>query len=178
VSFVKCFRHSDRQGHEVYFHRTTPGGCCDCGDVEAWNVNGCRDCDKHRPPEAIIVPPDSSSSSQNDDNNNTAGGSGSADSANYTDAMNIYNNTSTDTSSTTTTTNIKSKSAQNPMETVYVAAKGQAMQVETITMGPTALPILTAALAVMIGAAVQCLVNAVDGAAIGADATQFRVRWM
>ncbi len=42
-----CFRHSDHQGHEVYFHRTSPGGCCDCGDAEAWKSEGC--CDKHRP---------------------------------------------------------------------------------------------------------------------------------
>lgn len=42
-----CFRHSDHQGHEVYFHRTSPGGCCDCGDPEAWKSEGC--CDKHRP---------------------------------------------------------------------------------------------------------------------------------
>lgn len=42
-----CFRHSDHQGHEVYFHRTSPGGCCDCGDAEAWKFEGC--CDKHRP---------------------------------------------------------------------------------------------------------------------------------
>jgi hypothetical protein len=34
----------------VYFHRTTPGGCCDCGDPEAWSVAGC--CPDHRPAEA------------------------------------------------------------------------------------------------------------------------------
>jgi hypothetical protein len=42
-----CFRNSNHEGHEVYFHRTTPGGCCDCGDAEAWKVIGC--CDAHRP---------------------------------------------------------------------------------------------------------------------------------
>ena len=31
----------------MFFHRTTPGGCCDCGDREAWRVEGC--CAKHRP---------------------------------------------------------------------------------------------------------------------------------
>ncbi|VEU39720.1 unnamed protein product [Pseudo-nitzschia multistriata] len=39
--------HSDHEGHEVYFHRTTPGGCCDCGDAEAWKPEGC--CPVHRP---------------------------------------------------------------------------------------------------------------------------------
>jgi hypothetical protein len=47
-----CFRHSDHEGHEVYFHRTTPGGCCDCGDAEAWLPMGC--CEKHRPLESQI----------------------------------------------------------------------------------------------------------------------------
>jgi hypothetical protein len=42
-----CFRNSNHDGHEVYFHRTTPGGCCDCGDAEAWKVEGC--CESHRP---------------------------------------------------------------------------------------------------------------------------------
>lgn len=42
-----CFRASDHTGHEVFFHRTSPGGCCDCGDAEAWNIDGC--CDRHRP---------------------------------------------------------------------------------------------------------------------------------
>lgn len=31
---------------KVYFHRTSPGGCCDCGDEEAWAEEGC--CDRHR----------------------------------------------------------------------------------------------------------------------------------
>ena len=35
-----CFRNSNHEGHEVFFHRTTPGGCCDCGDVEAWKIQG------------------------------------------------------------------------------------------------------------------------------------------
>ncbi|CAN0502752.1 unnamed protein product, partial [Discosporangium mesarthrocarpum] len=30
----------------VYFHRTLPGGCCDCGDEEAWAQEGC--CSRHR----------------------------------------------------------------------------------------------------------------------------------
>jgi hypothetical protein len=26
-----CFKSSNHVGHEVYFHRTHAGGCCDCG---------------------------------------------------------------------------------------------------------------------------------------------------
>jgi Putative zinc finger in N-recognin (UBR box) len=46
-----CFQQSQHEGHEVYFHRTTPGGCCDCGDAEAWVPAGC--CERHRPPQSI-----------------------------------------------------------------------------------------------------------------------------
>lgn len=41
-----CFSNSDHEGHEVFFHRTRAGGCCDCGDLEAWKAAGC--CPKHR----------------------------------------------------------------------------------------------------------------------------------
>ena len=42
-----CFKASDHEGHEVYFHRAaaTSGGCCDCGDEEAWAIAG--NCTKH-----------------------------------------------------------------------------------------------------------------------------------
>jgi len=35
-----CFDASDHTGHEIMFHRTSPGGCCDCGDEEAWAPKG------------------------------------------------------------------------------------------------------------------------------------------
>lgn len=36
-----CFKSSDHTGHEVYFHKSgTGGGCCDCGDPEAWMAGG------------------------------------------------------------------------------------------------------------------------------------------
>ena len=41
-----CFANSNHEGHEVFFHRTRAGGCCDCGDLEAWKAEGC--CPKHR----------------------------------------------------------------------------------------------------------------------------------
>ncbi|CAN0463884.1 unnamed protein product, partial [Laminaria digitata] len=45
---------------QVYFHRTAPGGCCDCGDKEAWAEGGC--CDHHRKPsgdQSAVDPLDS-----------------------------------------------------------------------------------------------------------------------
>jgi ATP-dependent Clp protease adapter protein ClpS len=30
----------NHEGHEYYFHRTGAGGCCDCGDPEAWAPGG------------------------------------------------------------------------------------------------------------------------------------------
>eukprot|EP00605_Chrysophyceae_sp_TOSAG23-4_P002056 GSChrysophyteH1.ASY1.ANO1.2277.1 assembled CDS len=46
VQCNSCFKQSDHEGHEVYFHRATAsGGCCDCGDPEAWAVGG--NCSKH-----------------------------------------------------------------------------------------------------------------------------------
>ncbi|CAM9639582.1 unnamed protein product, partial [Choristocarpus tenellus] len=47
VQCDSCFRRSDHTGHPVYFHRTALGGCCDCGDEEAWAESGC--CPRHRP---------------------------------------------------------------------------------------------------------------------------------
>lgn len=50
VQCDKCFRKSDHEGHEVYFHRATGGGsgCCDCGDEEAWSRAG--NCIDHNHP--------------------------------------------------------------------------------------------------------------------------------
>jgi hypothetical protein len=42
-----CFQHSEHQNHEVYFYKSSGGGgCCDCGDTEAWKESGA--CPKHR----------------------------------------------------------------------------------------------------------------------------------
>jgi hypothetical protein len=40
VQCQACFQNSNHEGHEVFFHRTGVGGCCDCGDVEAWAESG------------------------------------------------------------------------------------------------------------------------------------------
>ena len=119
-----CFRNSNHEGHEVYFHRTTPGGCCDCGDTEAWKAQGC--CDAHRPNEPAKVEVD----------------------------------------------------VDDPEEAVRMALKAQQEAKENLTSGPTSLPPkFAAALGVVIGAAVNCLLQAADGAGIGADPIQWKLRW-
>ena len=119
-----CFRNSKHDGHEVYFHRTTPGGCCDCGDAEAWKLGGC--CDAHRP--------------QVDTNVEVSG--------------------------------------DDPEEAVRMANKGLQEGLETLSHAPTQLPPkLAASLGVVIGAAVNCMIQAVDGAGIGADPSQWKLRW-
>ena len=119
-----CFRDSDHKGHEVYFHRTTPGGCCDCGDPEAWKNEGC--CDKHRPTgESKVESP-----------------------------------------------------GDDPEEALRMSRKALKESTEGLQNGSTALPPrIAAALGVVIGAAVNCLVQAADGAGIGADPIQWKIRW-
>jgi hypothetical protein len=46
VQCDECFQLSDHTDHEVYFHRSSEGGgCCDCGDTEAWLDSGT--CSRH-----------------------------------------------------------------------------------------------------------------------------------
>ena len=119
-----CFANSNHDGHEVYFHRTTPGGCCDCGDSEAWAIDGC--CPNHRPDVE----------------------------------------------------GVDEASSQDVEDAVRMALKGQLDGIKTLQQGATALPPkLAAALGVVIGAAVHCLVQAVDGSGIGADPVQWKMRW-
>jgi hypothetical protein len=119
-----CFHNSNHDGHEVYFHRTTPGGCCDCGDAEAWKIEGC--CPLHRP-------------------------TGSQQST---------------------------ESEDDPEEAVKMALRGQKEGLDTLQQQPTQLPPkLAAALGVVVGAAVHCVVEAADGAGIGADPAQWKMRW-
>ncbi|TYZ58130.1 hypothetical protein PybrP1_003208 [[Pythium] brassicae (nom. inval.)] len=40
VLCLQCYRNGNHEGHDIFFHRTFPGGCCDCGDSEAWNPEG------------------------------------------------------------------------------------------------------------------------------------------
>lgn len=41
----ECYIASDHEGHEVYFYHSAAGGCCDCGDSDAWSTAGF--CNKH-----------------------------------------------------------------------------------------------------------------------------------
>ena len=40
VQCNSCFQASNHQGHEVFFYHSHAGGCCDCGDQEAWDPQG------------------------------------------------------------------------------------------------------------------------------------------
>ncbi|KAF1326238.1 E3 ubiquitin-protein ligase, partial [Globisporangium splendens] len=40
VLCLNCYRNGNHEGHDIFFHRTFPGGCCDCGDSEAWDPDG------------------------------------------------------------------------------------------------------------------------------------------
>eukprot|EP00127_Corallochytrium_limacisporum_P003350 Clim_evm39s148 gene=Clim_evmTU39s148 len=45
---VRCFRKSNHEGHNTFMVQTVGGGCCDCGDPEAWAEEGC--CSDHLGP--------------------------------------------------------------------------------------------------------------------------------
>ena len=58
-----CFQLADHSDHEVYFYHSQAGGCCDCGDPDAWLPSGF--CTKHgennvSSEEALFVPEDMS----------------------------------------------------------------------------------------------------------------------
>lgn len=42
VQCAQCFQQSNHEGHNVFFYQvsTSSGGCCDCGDEEAWDPKG------------------------------------------------------------------------------------------------------------------------------------------
>ncbi|KAH8739905.1 hypothetical protein FG386_001722 [Cryptosporidium ryanae] len=40
---VDCFQSSNHEGHDYYIYKSDYGGCCDCGDEQAWSSKGfCR----------------------------------------------------------------------------------------------------------------------------------------
>jgi len=41
---MDCFKNSNHEGHKVIIKKAY-GGCCDCGDAEAWKKSGF--CTKH-----------------------------------------------------------------------------------------------------------------------------------
>ena len=48
VMCKQCFTRSNHVGHDVNFQRTTAGGCCDCGEPQAWKPSGF--CSRHPGP--------------------------------------------------------------------------------------------------------------------------------
>ena len=44
----ECFSNSNHEGHDVAFYHAQAGGCCDCGDEDAWDPNGF--CNRHGGP--------------------------------------------------------------------------------------------------------------------------------
>jgi hypothetical protein len=36
----ECYIHSNHEGHDVSFYHAQAGGCCDCGDEDAWDPKG------------------------------------------------------------------------------------------------------------------------------------------
>lgn len=36
----ECYQASNHEGHDVYFYHSVVGGCCDCGDADAWCSKG------------------------------------------------------------------------------------------------------------------------------------------
>lgn len=57
----ECYADSQHEGHDVFFYHAQAGGCCDCGDADAWDPRGF--CTKHGASRATAdplrgVPPD------------------------------------------------------------------------------------------------------------------------
>jgi len=131
-----CFKASNHAGHEVYFHRTSAGGCCDCGDPEAFKIEGC--CPRHTP--------DMSPSNQ--------------------DTVILCQ----------VTADIPSPESSDPdFEAVMTSKKSRAESDQLIQASLP--PKFAAALGVVIGAAIQTIVRAVEGSAIGADPIVWTRKW-
>lgn len=45
-----CYSQSNHEGHDVAFYHAQAGGCCDCGDPDAWDPAGF--CPHHGPPQS------------------------------------------------------------------------------------------------------------------------------
>jgi hypothetical protein len=54
VLCVECFRASEHRTHNYSMTTSAGGGCCDCGDAEAWTNFPC--CKTHDPTAAKTVP--------------------------------------------------------------------------------------------------------------------------
>lgn len=68
-----CYKGSNHEGHDVAFYHAQAGGCCDCGDPDAWDPAGF--CNKHGPAASVGIP--SSNEGDDDDLRNLGSLSGS-----------------------------------------------------------------------------------------------------
>lgn len=148
-----CFRESDHEGHEVFFHRTTPGGCCDCGDVEAWAVEGM--CWKHRPIEDEKGE-EGGMSSDNDADNNVS-----------------------DEDNEVIDDDFEAVRAAKKSRLEHIRhVDGTPSPLPNATLEPQPFPPrLAAALGVIIGSIIQSVYTAAEGSAVGADVSQWRLQW-
>ncbi|KAL7473331.1 hypothetical protein ACHAXS_013787 [Conticribra weissflogii] len=153
----RCFRESDHEGHEVFFHRTTPGGCCDCGDREAWRVEGC--CPRHRPPaedDVFCV--------------ECGDGSGGDGGSMEEDGAGNVNEKDDDFEAV--------RAAKRGRLEHERIVDGIVAPSPNATEEPKPLPPrLAAALGVVLGAVVRSVMMAYEGSAIGADVSQWRLAW-
>eukprot|EP00985_Skeletonema_marinoi_P030940 scaffold34877_cov197-Skeletonema_marinoi.AAC.2 len=149
-----CFRESDHEGHEVFFHRTTPGGCCDCGDVEAWDVKGM--CWKHRPIEEEKGEDEEEEGGMNDVDTNVA----DEDNEVIDDDFEAV------------------RAAKKSRLEQIRHVEGTPSPHPNATLEPQPFPPrLAAALGVIIGSIIQSVYTAAEGSAVGADAGQWRLKW-
>ena len=149
-----CFRESDHEGHDVFFHRTNPGGCCDCGDLEAWHVKGM--CPRHCPPDALAGQQKSEDNDGEEEDTIGVVGGGDDDfeavrAAQRTRLDHVRHVNGTPSSSSTSSPNV----------------------FEPLPLPPR----FVAALATIIGSTIQSILVAAEGSAIGADVTQWRLKW-
>jgi hypothetical protein len=185
-----CFRESDHVGHEVLFHRTSPGGCCDCGDLEAWNPKGM--CSRHRPP------PQEEEEEEKEDEEEEEG----IDNENERleeDMQNIHygqdrsmgkrRKKKDEKNTNPFTGGIGGGGMDDDFEAVRSAQRTRldherhvnGVPAKNVTIGnatPCPLPPrLTAALATVIASTIQSILFGVEGSAIGADVSQWRLHW-
>eukprot|EP00804_Cyclotella_cryptica_P008773 CCRYP_015624-RA/>CCRYP_015624-RA protein AED:0.01 eAED:0.01 QI:221/1/1/1/0.6/0.66/6/2355/3495 len=157
-----CFRNSNHEGHEVFFHRTTPGGCCDCGDREAWRVEGC--CDLHRPFGGVGM------------------GGGEFCVEIPSEGTTVATNAATSSASSMTVV----EGTNDDYEAVRAAKRGRMEHIRHVdgvppkavdaTRDPARLPPrLAAAMGVVIGSVLKAVQVACRGSAEGADVSQWRL---
>lgn len=55
----ECYQASNHEGHDVYFYHSVVGGCCDCGDADAWSSKGfCTTHGQHTHDPVTYIPKD------------------------------------------------------------------------------------------------------------------------